>query len=184
MITPESIDFSVLPSLCLTRRVELPETAAIYFAIDSLDEIQYIGRSQNLRQRWASHHRQFQLQAIDSVRIAWLQCDDVSLLAEIEAALIEWFEPPLNGSIVRAVTIPGVRYLHCELAVLMAQRNQRLSQRQLATELGLSVGTINKLYNGRPLTARIDPDTVEKICDYFGCGINDLFVLRNVEATK
>jgi hypothetical protein len=32
MITPESIDFSVLPSLCLTRRAELPETAAIYFA--------------------------------------------------------------------------------------------------------------------------------------------------------
>ncbi|MEG4293701.1 helix-turn-helix transcriptional regulator [Microcoleus sp. C2C3] len=77
-----------------------------------------------------------------------------------------------------------MKRMHCELAVLMAQRNQRLSQRQLATELGLSVGTINKLYNGRPLTARIDPDTIEKICDYFGCGINDLFVLRNVEATK
>lgn len=74
--------------------------------------------------------------------------------------------------------------MHCELAVLMAQRDQRLSQRQLAAHLGLSVGTINKLYNGRPLTARIDPDTVEKICDYFDCGINDLFVLRNVETTK
>jgi putative transcriptional regulator len=78
----------------------------------------------------------------------------------------------------------GMKRMHCELAVLMAQRDQRLSQRQLATELGLSIGTINKLYNGRPLTARIDPDTVEKICNYFGCGINDLFVLRNVEATK
>ena|GEM_PF-1673128 len=105
-------------------------------------------------------------------------------MAEIEAALIEWFEPPLNGSIVRGITVPGVRRMCCQLAVLMAQKDQRLSQRQLATELGLSVGTINKLYNGRPLTARIDPDTVEKICDYFGCDINDLFVLRNVEATK
>jgi DNA-binding Xre family transcriptional regulator len=180
MITPESIDFSVLPSLCLTRRSELPEVPAIYFAINSLDQIQYIGRSQNLRQRWLSHHRQFQLQAIDSVRIAWLRCDDVSLLAEIEAALIEWFEPPLNGSIVcAAVTVPGVRRMYCQLAVLMAQKDQRLSQRRLAAELGLSITTINKFYNGRPLTARIDPDTVEKICNYFGCEISDLFVLHD-----
>jgi putative transcriptional regulator len=77
-----------------------------------------------------------------------------------------------------------MKRMHCELAVLMAQRNQRLSQRQLATELGLSVGTINKLYNGRPLTARIDPDTVEKICNYFGCEISDLFVLHDLEITK
>jgi hypothetical protein len=35
MITPESIDFSLLPSLCLTRRSELPEVPAIYFAIAS-----------------------------------------------------------------------------------------------------------------------------------------------------
>jgi len=184
MIEPSSIDFSVLPSLCLTRRSELPETPAIYFAIDSLDQIQYIGRSRNLKQRWHSHHRQFELQAINGIRIAWLQCDDVSLLGEIEAALIEWFEPLLNGSIVRAIRAPGVRYLHCELAVLLAQHDQKLSQRQLATALGVSAKTIHKLYNGRPLTARIDPDTVEKICDYFGCGINDLFVLRNVETTK
>jgi excinuclease UvrABC nuclease subunit len=97
IIDPNSIDLATLPSLCLSRRSELPEAPAIYFAIDSLDQIQYIGRSQNLRQRWASHHRHFQLQAIDSVRIAWLRCDDVSLLAEIETALIEWFEPPLTG---------------------------------------------------------------------------------------
>ena len=74
--------------------------------------------------------------------------------------------------------------MYCELAVLMAQRDQRMSQRQLATALGVSAKTIHKLYNGRPLTARIDPDTVEKICSYFGCGINDLFILRNQEPTK
>lgn len=70
--------------------------------------------------------------------------------------------------------------MYCQLAVLMAQKNQRLSQRQLAKELGVSVTTVNKLYNGRPLTARIDPDTVEKICDYFGCDISDLFVMKEV----
>lgn len=68
--------------------------------------------------------------------------------------------------------------MYCRLAVLMAQKDQRLSQRQLALELNFSVTTINKLYNGRPLTARIDPETVEIICHYFQCDINDLFELR------
>lgn len=73
--------------------------------------------------------------------------------------------------------------MYCQLAVLMAQKDQRLSQRQLAKELDVSVTTINKLYNGRPLTARIDPDTVEKICNYFGCDVGELFVMREVKAS-
>jgi putative transcriptional regulator len=75
--------------------------------------------------------------------------------------------------------------MYCQLSVLIAQRNlelaergEQLSQRRLSRELSLSLTTINKLYNGRPLTARIDPDTIEKICDYFQCGISDLFVLK------
>ena len=65
--------------------------------------------------------------------------------------------------------------MYCLLATLMAQQN--LSQRQLATRIGLSVTTINKLYNGSPLVARIAPSTVEKICDFFCCEIDELFVL-------
>lgn len=34
---------------------------------------------------------------MDGVRIAWLIVDAPELLPEIEAALIEWFNPPLNG---------------------------------------------------------------------------------------
>jgi putative transcriptional regulator len=77
-----------------------------------------------------------------------------------------------------------MKRMYCQLAVLMAQKDQRLSQRRLAAELGLSITTINKFYNGRPLTARIDPDTVEKICNYFGCEISDLFVLHDLEITS
>jgi putative transcriptional regulator len=60
----------------------------------------------------------------------------------------------------------------------MLDKDPRLSQRQLAEELNVSHNTINKLYNGRPLTARFDPETIEKICDYFGCDIGDLFELK------
>jgi putative transcriptional regulator len=79
--------------------------------------------------------------------------------------------------------------MYCQLSVLMAQKNvelaqigKQLSQRQLAKDLGISLTTVNKLYNGRPLTARIDPETVEKVCDYFKCEIGDLFVLRDEAA--
>jgi putative transcriptional regulator len=75
--------------------------------------------------------------------------------------------------------------MHCQLSVLIAQKNlelaesgEQLSQRRLSRDLSLSLTTVNKLYNGRPMTARLDPDTIEKICDYFGCGIGDLFVLK------
>lgn len=71
--------------------------------------------------------------------------------------------------------------MECKLDVLMGQHDPRLTQKQLATAVGLSTKTIHRLYNSRPMTARIDPDTVEKICAYFGCNINDLFILGNKE---
>jgi hypothetical protein len=97
MITPESIDFSVLPSLCLTRRSELPEVPAIYFAIDSLDQIQYIGRSVNIRSRWLNHHRKSDLEIVGNIRIAWIELEELTLLGKIEQELIDYFVPRLNG---------------------------------------------------------------------------------------
>ena len=77
-------------------RSHLPNTSAIYFAIDSLGNIQYIGKAADLRQKWMQHHRYKQLLSINGVRIAWLQIDTPELLASVEAALIHWFDPPLN----------------------------------------------------------------------------------------
>lgn len=37
MINPSSLDLAALPSVCLSRRSELPEAPAIYFVIDSLE---------------------------------------------------------------------------------------------------------------------------------------------------
>lgn len=71
--------------------------------------------------------------------------------------------------------------MFCRLPNLMVEKDPRLTQRKLASELGLSHTTINKLYNGQPLTARIDPDTVEKLCNYFGCDVGDLLVMREVQ---
>ena len=98
MINPGTINIFELPSLPLGQRSLLPATPSIYFALDSLGNIQYIGRSTNLQNRWVNHHRCGQLNAIGGITIAWLTLDSPELLVDIETALIKWFNPPLNRS--------------------------------------------------------------------------------------
>ena len=99
MINPGTLDLSTLPSVPLESKSELPNKSAIYFAIDSLNNIQYIGKSVNLKQRWYGHHRLSQLDAIGNVRIAYLFMDE-DLLDSVEAALIDWFKPALNATVI------------------------------------------------------------------------------------
>jgi len=74
----------------------LPTIPGIYFAIDSQGVVQYIGRSNNIRQRWSQHHRNRQLKQIGGVKIAWIEVSDETLLPAIEEALIDWFDPPIK----------------------------------------------------------------------------------------
>jgi GIY-YIG catalytic domain len=83
------------------ERSQLPSIPCIYFAIDSLGTVQYIGRSVNPQQRWVQHHRHSQLSKIGKVRIAYLFAD-ADLLPSVEAALIKWFQPRLNGAKVES----------------------------------------------------------------------------------
>lgn len=87
-----------LPSVALEDRSELPNTPCIYFAIDSNNVVQYIGQTANANKRWKSngHHKYEKLSQLLSVRIAYLETD-IDLLNDIEKALIEYFDPPLNG---------------------------------------------------------------------------------------
>jgi hypothetical protein len=98
-VNPAPVDPLALPSLPLTDRSQLPVCPAVYFALDG-DRVLYIGRSVNLQQRWITHHRYSQLKGLNNVRIAWLECSDPSLLPEIEVALIEYFQPSLNGELI------------------------------------------------------------------------------------
>lgn len=98
-MNPSTINLLALPSLPLTSRSTLPTCPAVYFVLSD-DHVLYIGRSCNLQQRWVTHHRYSQLKEINNARIAWLECSDSSLLPEIEAALIEHFQPSLNGELI------------------------------------------------------------------------------------
>jgi len=90
-----------LPPVPLAERRRLPNCSAVYFAIAGDGEILYVGRTSNLTARWFQHHRYVQLKDIDGVRLAWLECP-TELLNEVELALIAWFKPELNGSLIPA----------------------------------------------------------------------------------
>ncbi len=69
--------------------------------------------------------------------------------------------------------------MYCRLAILMAEKNPQLSQRQLAKETKLDVTTINRLFTNN--FKRIDAHTVEVLCDYFLTNVGDLFDVRGQE---
>lgn len=93
MLNPNDLDVSALPSIPLSDCRDLPSIPAIYFAMSS-GTIQYIGMSKNLRKRWVNHHHKKHLDL--DADIAWIEVSNLDLLPQIEAALIQWFKPPLN----------------------------------------------------------------------------------------
>lgn len=71
--------------------------------------------------------------------------------------------------------------MFCRLAVLMAEKDPRLTQRQLSRDTRLSVTTINRLHNNE--FERVDLATVNTLCNYFGCDVGELFVMREVKVS-
>ena len=146
MINPSEVSIADLPSVALEDRKQLPTSPCIYFAIDSLGAIQYIGRAVNLGVRWYGHQRFDSLSGMGGVRISYIQLD-ADLLANVEAALIEWFDPPLNKShrpkddlIKIGTRIP--KSMHSALKVLAAQTGKnmdRIVQEAIAEHIKRSV---------------------------------------------
>lgn len=96
LMTPRTLEVTKLPSVPLSERERLPEISAVYFAYSGVKEVHYIGLSTNIRIRWASHNQLGPLGLIAGVRIAYLECHS-SELEDIEADMIDWFDPPLNS---------------------------------------------------------------------------------------
>lgn len=75
-----------------------------------------------------------------------------------------------------------MKKMFCKLAILMAEKDARLSQRQLSRDTGLSPNTINKLFTNQ--FERVDVNTIEVLCNYLKRDIGDLFELREVSKNK
>ncbi|BAZ11389.1 XRE family transcriptional regulator [Calothrix sp. NIES-4071] len=72
-----------------------------------------------------------------------------------------------------------MKKVYCRLAVLMAEKDPQLSQKQLAEEVGLDITTINRLFTNN--FSRVDIATVEALCNYFDKEVGELFEMRKPE---
>jgi predicted GIY-YIG superfamily endonuclease len=140
----DTIEPLTLPSLPFELIKELPKRSAVYFVISN-NEVVYIGSSCNLNRRWKEHHRYHDFKKLELVQISWLELCNSNLLQEIELTLIYKFKPRLNLISSNQAWVDRLEYctnnlpqnkldkkLFCRLAVLMAEKNPQLSQRQLA----------------------------------------------------
>lgn len=55
-----------------------------------------------------------------------------------------------------------------------------MNQTQLREATGLGNHTVSKLYNNR--FERVDRETIEKLCDFLGVDVSELFVLKDEES--
>jgi putative transcriptional regulator len=75
-----------------------------------------------------------------------------------------------------------MKKMYCRLAVLMREKDTRLSQRRLARLTGLSLPAISRLHNNE--FERVDTATINTLCHFFGCEVGELFVMKEVEADE
>lgn len=71
-----------------------PKGPGVYFVLSADGYILYVGRSNHIRDRWASHEKREML-AIPGARLAWLSARIFDLPA-LERSFIEHFDPPMN----------------------------------------------------------------------------------------
>ncbi|MFN6537928.1 MAG: hypothetical protein RM021_016355 [Nostoc sp. EkiNYC01] len=164
MINPSAINPLALPSVPLDQRSLLPQKPCIYFAIDSQGVVQYIGRSVNPKARWALHHKYFELKDILSIRISYLHIDDLSLLSQIEAALIAWFNPPLNQT-------KNLNPFANGMLGLRLRAGKRAEE--IAVELGVAVSTVRN-WDQLKTAPRMTPVGLQKLMRVYNCTFDEL----------
>ena len=123
-----------IPSLHITERAKLPSLPGIYFVYTPDHKILYVGKADNLRTRWNSHHRyQYFIETSMESRIGYFGLDKVDNLNEIvEEFNAEPMATITNKALVTADELESVKQ---ELAVLKQQFKTTFSA---LAELGLS----------------------------------------------
>ena len=148
--------------MLLSQRREFPACSAVYLVVGEDQEVFYIGRTVNLRQRWKNHHKYSLFIAINRVRLAWLEISDLYLLPPIEEALIRHFKPPHNTARVEQEVYNRFK---CNLNRLMAKKSVTLAT--LSNETGIHHTTLSALANNT--STGIDWDSFSTLYKYFDC---------------
>ena len=90
-------DLSSVSSLPVEQRSELPRISALYFAVDEVGRVLYIGETGNLKSRWRCHQQFRTLKDLGGIRIAYLPMPKkVGSRRYMERNFLDLFSPPLN----------------------------------------------------------------------------------------
>ena len=123
-----------IPSLHITERAKLPPKPGIYFVYTPDHKILYVGKADNLRTRWNSHHRyQYFIETSMESRIGYFVLDSVDNIDEIVSEFQA--EPMATISSKALVTADELEQVKQELAILKQQFKTTFSA---LAELGLS----------------------------------------------
>lgn len=136
---------SSIPSLHITERSKLPTQPGIYFVYTPSHQLLYIGKADNLRTRWNSHHKyQYFIESSIECRIGYFTFDSInSLNKTIEEFSSEPTETTTNKALVTADQFSEVKQ---ELDTLKKQFSDAFSAlAQLGTD-----SVIRKLKNYLP----------------------------------
>lgn len=149
-------------------------------------KILYIGRSINLASRWNDHHRYSELKDIKNVRIAWLECNDESLLPQIEEAMIKHFSPYLNRTSL-SKSKPKAKFKRSKTKVrkpyadkliqVIKQARGRNSLLTFRKSLGVSLATVQMWEAGDTLP---DIRNLAKIAHRAGYSIDELVIYLGI----
>ncbi len=116
---------SSIPSLHITERVKLPSTPGVYFVYTPDHKLLYLGKADNLRTRWNSHHKyQYFIESFMECRIGYFSFDSVDSFSE---TLEEFKAEPVETTTSKAlVTADQFEELKQEIEILKKRFNDTL----------------------------------------------------------
>ncbi|NER32447.1 MAG: GIY-YIG nuclease family protein, partial [Symploca sp. SIO1C4] len=140
-----SLLLNSIPSLHITERVKLPAQPGLYFVYTLDHQLLYLGKADNLKTRWNSHHKyQSFIETSMDCRIGYFTFDSIENLTQtIEEFEAEPTQTVQNNALVTASQLEEVKQ---ELATVKQQLNDTLST---LIQLG-SDSVIKKLKNYLP----------------------------------
>ena len=136
---------SSIPSLHITERAKLPSQPGIYFVYTPDHKLLYLGKADNLRTRWNSHHKyQFFIESSMECRIGYFAFDSVDNFSE---TIEEFKAEPVETTASKAlVTANQFEELKQELETLKQRFNDTFSA---LTSLGVD-SVVKKLESYLP----------------------------------
>ena len=124
---------SSIPSLHITERAKLPPLPGIYFVYTPDHKLLYIGKADNLRTRWNSHHKyQYFIESSMECRIGYFTFNSIDSLVE---TIEEFKAEPIETTTGKAlVTADQFEDLKQQVEALQQQFNNTFST---LTQLGI-----------------------------------------------